>query len=151
MVMNAEALRSPYFYGGALTVAFGAFVLWESASYGLGSVLRMGPGFFPTLLGGVLLVLGLLLFVRSFRGTVDVISRPEFGALICIGGGLALFAAILPRFGLAPAIFLLVLVASCASPFSRPLQSVVLAALLTAFSWFVFIWLLSMPLPMLSW
>jgi hypothetical protein len=139
------------FFGGLLTLAVGGFVLVASSDYGRGTVLRMGPGFFPAMLGGVLLVLGTLLLVSGFLGTADRISRPEIRAPLCIGIGIALFALTLPRYGLAPAIALLVPISACASPNSRPLSTIVLACSLTGFTWLVFVELLSMPLPMLAW
>jgi hypothetical protein len=138
-------------FAGVLTLAVGGFVLVESSDYGRGTVLRMGPGFFPTMLGSVLLVLGTLLLVSSFLGAADRISRPEIRAPACIGIGIALFALILPRYGLAPAIALLVPISACASPDSRPLPTIVLVCCLTGFTWLVFVVLLSMPLPMLAW
>jgi hypothetical protein len=139
------------FLAGFLTLAVGGFVLVASADYGRGTVLRMGPGFFPTMLGGVLLVLGTLLLVSSFLGGAERIGRPEFRAPACIGLGIALFALTLPRYGLAPAIALLVPISACASPDSRPLPTIVLIGALTGFTWLVFVVLLSMPLPMLAW
>jgi hypothetical protein len=139
------------FLAGLLTLAMGGFVLVASSGYGRGTVLRMGPGFFPAMLGGVLLVLGTLLLVSGFLGTADRISRPEIRAPLCIGIGIALFALTLPRYGLAPAIALLVPISACASPNSRPLPTIVLVCALTGFTWLVFVVLLSMPLPMLAW
>ena len=139
------------FFAGVLTLAVGGFVLVASSDYGRGTVLRMGPGFFPTMLGTVLLVLGALLLVSSFLGAADRISRPEIRAPVCIGIGIALFALTLPRFGLAPAIALLVPISACASPNSRPFPTIVLICALTGFTWLVFVELLSMPLPVLAW
>ena len=139
------------FFAGLLTLAIGGFVLVASSDYGRGTVLRMGPGLFPSMLGGVLLVLGSLLLASSFLGAGDRISRPEIRAPVCIGIGIALFALTLPRYGLAPAIALLVPISACASPNSRPLPTIVLVCALTAFTWLVFVELLSMPLPMLDW
>lgn len=137
--------------GGVLTLAVGGFVMVKSSSYSRGSLLRMGPGFFPTMLGAVLLVIGALLLASSLRGAADRIDRPEIRSPACIGLGLTLFALTLPRFGLAPAIALLVSIAACASPSSRPLPTIVLTCLLIGFAWLVFVQLLSLPFVLLSW
>jgi hypothetical protein len=149
--MRADALRNSNVFGGLLAFALGTLVLLESDKYGRGTPLRMGPGFFPTMLGAVLLVLGILLLIRSLRGAVELVGRPELRALISVGAGLVLFALVMPRFGLAPAIFLLVLASTCASPFSRLSRTIILSAVLTGFSWIIFNWLLALPLPLLSW
>jgi hypothetical protein len=137
--------------GGALTLALGVFVLVLSSDYSRGSLLRMGPGFFPTMLGSVLLVLGALLLASSLRGAVERIGSPEIRSPVCIGLGLTLFALTLPRFGLVPAIALLVPIAAFASPSSRPLPTFVLTCALIGFAWLVFIELLSLPLVLVSW
>lgn len=137
--------------GGGLTLVIGAFVLEESSGYGRGSPLRMGPGFFPTLLGVLLLLLGGLLIISSLRGAVWRIKQVEFRALACILGSLALFGLVLPRYGLAPAILSQILTSACASPSSRPLPTIFLALAVTVFAWLIFVRMLSIPLPMFSW
>jgi len=143
--------NSTFLVGGVLTLAVGGFVLHESAGYARGTILRMGPGFFPTMLGVLLLVFGVLLLLGALRRNGEKIRRPEFRALICVLAGLGLFAVILPRFGMAPAIVALVLTAAAASPSTRPRTAIILAAALTVFAWVIFVVMLSLPLPMLAW
>lgn len=143
--------NNSYLVGGLLTLAIGGWVLAESTQYDRGTVLRMGPGFFPDLLGGVLLILGMLLLVSGLVGLAERIGQPEIRAPICIGAGIALFALTLPLYGLAPAIALLVPISACASPSSRPVPTLVLTCSVIGFTWLVFIRLLSMPLPLLTW
>ena len=142
---------NPNLLGGLLALALGAFVLNVSADYPRGSVLRMGPGFFPTMLGILLLAFGALLLASGALRRGDRIIRPELRALIFILGALAAFGLVLPRFGLAPAIVLLVLISSAASPTSRPLQALVLAVSLAVIAWLIFVVILSLPLPMFVW
>jgi len=63
----------------------------------------------------------------------------------------SLFALCLPRFGLAPAIILLVVVSACASPVRRPITIALLAIGLTAFAYVVFVRLLSLHVEVLRW
>jgi hypothetical protein len=139
------------FVSGLVMLAVGAFVLVESGNYSRGSLLRMGPGYFPTMLGAILLMIGALMLVASFFARAETIVRPDVRALACIGLGLALFAFIVPRFGLAPALALLVPTTASASPLSRPIPVLVLTCVLIGFAWLIFIELLSLPVPLMSW
>ena len=66
--------------------------------------------------------------LEAARSPVNTDRRLRVAAIViaCIGLGIALFALTLPRYGLAPAIALLVPISACASPDSRPLPTIVL-------------------------
>lgn len=134
--------------GGIIALAAGGWVLRESADYRLGTLLRMGPGYFPTLLGILMTVFGVILVLHGLRRGIENILRPEYRAMLFVLGGLAAFAVILPGFGLALAIFAMVVVSSFASPSSRPLTTIGLAVGLVGFAWVVFVAMLSLPLRM---
>jgi len=61
-------IRSPKdFWAGLMFIAFGLFAaIWAYANYQMGSAVRMGPAYFPTVLGGLLAVLGLLVLLEAF-------------------------------------------------------------------------------------
>jgi hypothetical protein len=149
--MSPTTLRNTDVIGGLLTLGFAVGVLVESSQYGRGSILRMGPGYFPTLLGILLVALGALLFLRGLRRGGERIATPDWRAIICISAALGLFALTLPRFGLAPAIVLLVGVSACASPVRRPMTIAWLAIGLTVFAYVVFVRLLSLHIDLLRW
>jgi Tripartite tricarboxylate transporter TctB family len=58
------------FWAGLMYLAFGAAFMLVARNYAMGSALRMGPAYFPTVLGGILVVLGLTVFVRSFTSHI---------------------------------------------------------------------------------
>ena len=143
--------NNAHLVGGLLTLALGTLVLIESSGYSRGSLLRMGPGYFPTILGVALLILGALLAGSGLRSASERIDRPEIRSLACISLALILFALTLPRFGLAPAIALLVPISALASPSSRLWPTVILTIALIGFAWLLFVKLLSLPLALLTW
>jgi hypothetical protein len=149
--MSPAALRDTDVIGGVLTVGIAAGVLIESSGYGYGTILRMGPGYFPTVLGILLLGLGLALTVRGLQRRDEPIALPQLRPIVLIGAAISLFALTLPTFGLAPAIMLLVTVSAYASPVRRPLVIVLLGLGLTAFAYIVFVQLLSLHLDLLRW
>lgn len=82
------------FWAGLMFIAFGAAFMYVSQNYAMGTAVRMGPAYFPTVLGGMLIVLGAAVF---FRGFVSKIANPlavfpfRFWYLV-IGLGLSVLA-----------------------------------------------------------
>jgi hypothetical protein len=66
MVRNANDLGA-----GLIYLAVGTAGLVLSPRYGMGSALRMGPGYFPAVLSGLLALIGLGSLLRSLRGHRD--------------------------------------------------------------------------------
>jgi hypothetical protein len=149
--MNPAALRNTDIIGGVLTLGLAVGVLVESSQYARGTLLRMGPGYFPTMLGALLLALGAVLTVRGFKRNGELLAVPGLRPLACVSAAVSLFALTLPAFGLAPAILLLVGVSACASPVSRPITIAVLAIGLTIFAYVVFVLLLSLHVDVVRW
>jgi len=57
------------FNAGVMYIAIGGFFAGFAMNYPMGTAVRMGPAYFPTILGGLLIFLGLILFFRSFGAT----------------------------------------------------------------------------------
>jgi hypothetical protein len=109
---------------------------------------RMGPAMFPTLVGGLLVALGLIIALRAFA--LDGAPVPRFEAQP-IGVSLlaiVLFGIALQWLGLIAAVAVLVVVGAYAARNVSPLENLALAAVLIAFSVGVFVWLLGLPLPL---
>ena len=54
------------FWAGLMFIAFGIAFMWVSRNYAMGTSVRMGPAYFPTVLGGLLAVLGGVVLFRAF-------------------------------------------------------------------------------------
>ena len=59
------------FWAGIMYMAFGAAFMIVARNYAMGSALRMGPAYFPTVLGGILVVLGIVVFIRCFNSSLE--------------------------------------------------------------------------------
>jgi hypothetical protein len=99
-------IKSPKdFWAGLMFISFGLFfALWAVFSYQMGSAVRMGPAYFPTMLGGLLAVLGAMVLIESFamEGSGKLVlpySRYDFAIVVAILAalGTATYAAGLPR------------------------------------------------------
>lgn len=112
--------------GGILFAAIGLAALLLSRSYPVGSALRMGPGFFPTIVATLMLGLGVLLFLRSLSRKSDetpfvVAWRP----LVLITAAIAGFAVLI-EFGIIVAVSYLVVAAWFADPDRKPRALIIL-------------------------
>ena len=141
-------VKNPQDFGAAAVfVVVGAAGLYFASDLAFGTASRMGPGYFPTLLSAIILLIGLVLGVKalSIEGPpVERIPlRPILVIVVCIAG----FGALIERLGVAIAAAALVLVASYARPGARPVESIALAVGLSVFVIAVFVYALAQPLP----
>ena len=89
------------FNAGVLYIAIGGFFAGFATNYPMGTAVRMGPAYFPTILGGLLIFLGLVLLFRSFAATdAELPSKTHWRPLLCIIGAACLFAALIGTAGM---------------------------------------------------
>lgn len=142
-------IRAPKdFWSGIMFVAFASVALLAARGYSLGSAGRMGPGYFPLLLGSVLAFIGLILIVRSAVVDGDAITRMQILPLAIIAAAVVLFGILLQPFGLVISLGLVTLVSAFASRESKPLEVSALMFTLLAFATGVFVYGLRLPLPL---
>jgi Tripartite tricarboxylate transporter TctB family len=140
------------FWTGVLYVFFGSSAVLIARDYGMGTALRMGPAYFPTVLGVLLALIGIISLVRSFIETGSPIGAFAFKGLLLVVGSTLVFGFIVRGAGLAVALPVLVITSAYASVRFRWGPSLALAAGLTLFCVLVFLKGLGVPLPILgSW
>jgi hypothetical protein len=59
------------FWAGLMFVAFGLAFMWKAQDYAMGTSVRMGPAYFPTMLGGLLAILGAAVLFRAFVSKIE--------------------------------------------------------------------------------
>ena len=145
-------IRSPKDFGaGALYAAVGAAAVWLAQDYGLGSPSRMGAGYFPTLLGGLLVLVGVASLVRSFFTDGEPIGAIAWKGLALVTCATVLFGLLLRPAGLVPALVALILVSAAGSHrFRLEPRALALLVVLVAFCALVFGKGLGLPLPLLG-
>jgi putative tricarboxylic transport membrane protein len=137
---------------GLLFVAIGAVAVIAAGKYTFGTTMRMGPGYFPVLLGGILIVLGGAIGIRALWSAVSA-SLPSIPVrpLLLVTLSLLVFALLLDRFGLVPAIVAAVLVSGIGGHEFRWREAVPLALFLAAASVLIFHVGLGLPFTLWSW
>jgi hypothetical protein len=130
---------------GALLVATGAFFAIQSYNLDLGTTLRMGPGYFPLLLSGVLIILGAIVFVQALRVQGEPMGLLAWRGMLFILPAPIFFGLTVRGLGFVPAIFLTAFIACFASHRMTVIYAILLSVLLTAFSVGVFSYGLGLP------
>jgi hypothetical protein len=136
--------------GGLVVVTIGTGFLMFGRELEMGTSLRMGPGYFPTILSVVMIALGAVIAIQGLRGTMQENSFgsiPWRGLALIIGAPLV-FGATLHGLGLAPAVLMVVLATAWASRYASLRGSLPLSLGLAAFCALLFIRLLGLPLPL---
>ena len=136
---------------GLMFIAFGATFMLASTAYNLGTAAKMGPGYFPTVLGGLLVFLGILIGAAGLAPHAQKLRIERFQAkpFLMLLGGVALFATLLPKMGLIISLVLLIVISSAASHEFRLRDSLLSSIVLLAMSWVVFVWGLELQFPVL--
>ena len=137
------------FLTGIMFVLFGAAAMVFAREYPIGTAARMGPGYFPFVLGGGLGLLGLVVLSRSFLGAAGTHEWPTLRVLpvTLVLSSVILFGLLLRPLGLAGATLVLVLVCSRASSEFRWKEAVLNAGVLVLVVLVVFVYFLDFPVP----
>jgi len=112
--MRSEFYKTKDFWAGVMFLLIGGVAVIASRTYPLGTTLRMGPGYFPTLLGVILMVFGLYILIRGLRSDERIESNWSPRALIVLPLSMALFGITMVHAGFVPAIVVLILVVMAA-------------------------------------
>ena len=146
-------IRNPKdFVAGLIFTAVGLAAVLLGRQYSMGTATRMGPAYFPTVLGLVMVLIGLVVLARSFLQRGAPIQGLAVRPMLLIVGATVLFGALLRGGGLLIALVALVVMSAWASRQFRWPAALALAVGLAAFSALVFVTALGLPLPLVgSW
>lgn len=143
------SIRSPRdFCAGLIFLCFGALAACIAHSYPMGSAVRMGPGYFPYLLGILLVLLGVVICLRSLVIRGDGIESVNLRALSLVLGAVGVFASTIEGAGIVIATILLVGIGAAASRESRLREVAVLIVFMVALTVAVFVYGLGLPFKM---
>jgi uncharacterized membrane protein len=148
--MNPSILSNKDVWAGLLLVAIGAAAMFLARNYGFGTALRMGPGFFPIILGALLIVFGLYMLGSGLRQPEKIAGSWSLRALIILPLALVLFGVLMEHGGFVPAMLVLIFASATASTEFRFVEVLLFSIGLTALSVVVFVWALGLPYPLIT-
>jgi len=139
------------FWSGVMFIAFGLFFALFAQKYDFGTAQRMGPAYFPTVLGGLLAAIGFVVALTGLgrEGQDGKIEKFHFFEIAWVLGAVVVFGLLLKPAGLLIAIFALVAVSSYASHEFHWKEAVILSIVMAIVTWVVFIYGLKLTIPVL--
>jgi hypothetical protein len=148
--MKMTFLNKKDFWAGAMLIGFGAAAMFIARGYRFGSALRMGPGFFPTILGGILIAFGVCIMALGLRSGEKIQEKLSLRALVLLPLSLLLFGFLMEKAGFLPALAALVFGSAASGREFKFLEVLLLTAVLTVASAALFIWGLGLPYPLIK-
>jgi hypothetical protein len=149
--MQLEFRNNRDVWAGIMLIGTGAAAIIIARNYAFGTALRMGPGYFPSLLGGLLCLFGLYLVAAGLRNQEKMEGKGwSLRALVILPLALVLFGLLMEYAGFIPAMLVLVFGSALAGSEFRLVEVTLLAIGLTVFSVVLFIWGLGLPYPLLA-
>jgi nicotinamide riboside transporter PnuC len=147
--MIADLRNNKDFWAGVMLIAVGAATIVIARDYPFGNAFRMGPGYFPSVLGGILALFGLALLVRGLRSHEPIAGGWSLRALIVLPASFVLFGFLMDRAGFIPALTVLIFGAAAGGTEFKFIEVAALTIALTVLSVLIFIWGLGLPYPLL--
>jgi uncharacterized membrane protein len=148
--VKLELTNNKDFWAGMMLIGTGAASISIARDYPFGSTLRMGPGYFPSVLGGILILFGIYVLFMGLRSKEKIQGSWSLRALIMLPLSLALFGVLMRQAGFLPALVVLIFGSASAGREFKFLEVLLMTGLLTLLSWVVFIWGMGLPYPLIK-
>ena len=139
------------FWSGLMFFSFGAVAVYIARDYPMGAAMRMGPGYFPTYLGVLLMLMGVVIAVRGIVGRGEEIGGWALRPLIVLSVAILVFAYAMDTLGFVPGLALLILGSALASREFRLLEALALATVLIIGAVAIFIYGIELPYRLFWW
>ena len=154
-----EFVRKRDFYAGGLMVLLGLGIALKGTTYRAGTLMHMGPGFLPTALGVLLVLLGIAIAAAALKPAADgstddesiLPEHPQWWAWFCILMSPVLFIFFGRYFGMAPGTFACVFIAALGDRNATWRGTIVLSTVVTVFGVGLFSYFLQVPMPVFTW
>lgn len=149
--MNLEWRTNKDLWAGLMYIGTGAISMWIARDYPFGSALRMGPGYFPTVLGGIMIAMGLYVLALGLRKNHEkIVGNWSIRALIILPVATVVFGLLMEHAGFIPAMLALIPVSALAGREFKWIEVVPLTIGLLIVCTAGFIYGLGLPYPLIK-
>jgi hypothetical protein len=148
--MKLELRSNKDFWAGMMFAGTGAGAMFMARHYPFGTTLRMGPGYFPIVLSGILILFGIYVMLRGLRKNEKIQGNWSLRALIILPLSIVVFGILMDLAGFIPALAALVFISAASGREFRFVEVLLLTLFLGALSVAMFIWGLGLPYPLIK-
>lgn len=141
-------------WGGAMMSVLGIVVAVQGATYSIGTLSRMGPGYFPVALGVILFLSGVAIGIKGYLTTPESHEKPpppEWKAWFLISLSVIAFVVLAEYLGLVPATFAVVFISALGDRDNTWKKALLLSLAIVVVAVVVFWWALQIQLPLFRW
>ncbi|OFW65190.1 MAG: hypothetical protein A2Y74_02150 [Actinobacteria bacterium RBG_13_63_9] len=150
--MRIDLRSNQDFFAGLLFIAFGLVaVVIAFKNYPVGTSFNMGPGYFPTLLGGILTFFGVYLLLRGLIRRVEIEGVWGIRPLALITLGIVAFGFLMDRLGMVVALLALFFISALGGHEFKFKEVLILTVVMTVACWGIFIYGLALPYRLFFW
>src|SRR3569833_1154871 len=146
------------YYGGGLMLLLGLGTVWKGFDYHIGTLSRMGPGYFPVGVGAILALMGAFIMIGAIRQSASgappstkTSHPPEWRGWSAIVLGTIAFIVLGRYGGLLPATFAIVFISALGDRQNTVKSAFLLAAAMVVVCLIVFSWGLQLQFPLFRW
>lgn len=135
---------------GLVFIALAGIFGWQAQLLPMGSSVRMGPGYFPMVLSGLMGFLGLVVLISGLRHKGSGPTGIAWRGLILLTLGSLCFGFFMRPLGFLPTLALTVFICTLASKKFHIVTALAITGVMVVFSWAVFIWGLGLPIQLIG-
>lgn len=142
------------FWAGVVVAIVGSGFAAQSARYRIGTLLEMGPGYFPAALGIIFALVGVAIAVQGFlKSPAELRQRhpPDWRVWFLVIGAVVAFIVLGAQLGFAAAAFAIVFISALADRENKWTSAALLAVVMVVVSAVVFWWALKLQFPLWHW
>ncbi|MGH8616421.1 MAG: tripartite tricarboxylate transporter TctB family protein [Burkholderiales bacterium] len=149
--MKIRALRD--FWAGLMFIGIGCIFYFGSKQYPMGTAVRMGPAYFPSILGGLLAVLGIIIFVKAFLYDGEAPRKTQWFPMLMILGSVLAFGIIIGplNLGVVAATLVLVVMSAAGGYEFKWKEAIISAVVLSITVPLIFYYGLGLPFKIFPW
>ena len=147
--MKLELWNNKDFWAGMMFFGTGVGAMIVARHYPFGTTLNMGPGYFPMVLGGILIVFGAFITFRGLRRNEKMQGPWSLRALIMLPLSIVAFGILMRPAGFIPALAVLVFLSAASGREFKFKEVLFLTLFLCVISVAMFIWGLGLPYPLI--
>ena len=148
--MKTELRVNKDLWAGIMLIATGVASIFIARDYPFGSTMRMGPGYFPSMLGGILVLFGIYIMIVGLRTGEKIALQCSLRALIVLPVSLVAVGILMTYAGFIPALAVLIFGSASSGREFKFVELLLLTLILTGLSVAIFIWGLGLPYPLIK-
>ena len=140
-------------YAGIMFIVLGGFFALWALNYPMGTAVRMGPAYFPTILGWMTAGLGVIIAMRGFTTPDEEPRKTQWKPLLLINGAAVAFGLLVDplKIGFVGAVVVSVIICAAGGYEFKWKEAIIEATVLIVVCWAAFVWGLGLPFRMFPW